>query len=853
MKIFILFKVCLIEFVSSKLSAFQIKEVIGNMNLSSSDRKMVEFSLINPVFGYLFESTGTLSNLRLYGMNMNGRVEEGDGEHLCKDSVFGLLVELFPSPAGTISYIRNMACNFGLKFDKKKREGIIFLSTMFAHVLKSSDEEINEFPEHQKIKKLILSKDDQGKNLSSIFDSRVIKLMTIHAFILNILDETEDLELYLQNILDKVKDAPMVDVSENVLDRVLAIERKHKDFPYSKLRQPPPSAVIPFYYRGTDEFSNKKRFSDCVETVLLSVCNCIFYDAEQEGYSTKGVDLDAELVKFYSKYKEVSTVSLKMRKDWSRVVQGLDDFENKDGSRYRTNVLSYRRASRNEINAGIMNMMNFLMKMFRIDNGSFWKGFNGRNLEKKLKELFEIVGPRGMVVDTSDSKFREFKRQDGYDFEGSFKLVFRRGSRRTAVSVEHSAQHASLSVVDLIPENSNYVVRKSSKLAGHLFERFISGSEGNNRIEKKMDIFTRIYFTEYIQTDEQKRGILVDIFDVIGRYSVLNSGVDGNIEMQVDTLKEIAENILRTVDSNDRRQQFKVFLVYKSDLSPDEIVDCWIKSARFINLEICRVWEARVLETKIESLKLKGSEIANLADSAVLNIFRTLRKLDSVKSVEFEGIRDEKAEVVSQGLREMTEVTSVSFRNCRFVKRGASEIAKALCKLTNLKVIDFGGSWLGNRGAGWILREIVFLKKVETVSFSKTGMNGGEGVERIFGMLKECKSLRSVDLSGNRFDSIDSVKLICECFGELWNLERVDISNSLISRAGVAEIAHALLRLPKLESVSLTNELAETGKETLKLAGMEVCIPEEIEKFEVARKKSRIKKFIKRLTCGTEN
>lgn len=109
MKIFILFKVCLIEFVSSKLSAFQIKEVIGNMNLSSSDRKMVEFSLINPVFGYLFESTGTLSNLRLYGMNMNGRVEEGDGEHLCKDSVFGLLVELFPSPAGTISYIRNMA------------------------------------------------------------------------------------------------------------------------------------------------------------------------------------------------------------------------------------------------------------------------------------------------------------------------------------------------------------------------------------------------------------------------------------------------------------------------------------------------------------------------------------------------------------------------------------------------------------------------------------------------------------------------------------------------------------------------------------------------------------------------
>lgn len=860
MKIFIFLKISLIAFAFCKLSPFQIKEVIKNMNISSLERKIVESSIINPVFGYLFESTGALNNLRFYGASINAFIENGNREYsrdTGKDSLSEFLIELFPSPTGTISYIRNITANFGYKFDKKKSQGIKFLATMFAEIIKSNNRDIQEFSEFEKIKKLVLDNDNQIENLSSIFNSKIIKLMSIHTFILNVLDNNKDLELYLSIILDTIKgeNVQILEIDCNILDAVLEIETKLNDFPYSKLRQPPSSAVIPFYYREINKFSKKKSFSDCAEIVLLELCNCLFYVPEHFSYSTKGLGPDTKLAIFYTKYDKLFTISLNVRKEWSRVVQGLDDFKNNDKSRYKTNILSYRKAGRNEINPGIINMMNFLMKICEVDNASFWSDFNGKKLDKKLKQLFKIISPRfqdRILVDTSNSNFKEFKSQDRYDFEGSFNLVFTLPSKnKIIILVEQTSMHASLEVLDSISENKDYTVTKSPNLPILLFQNFVTTSRGISNIAKNMEIFTRIYFTRQVQTNEGKRAVLLDIFDILTRYSLLNSDIYDRefIKIKLNALRVIAGNILSTVNLNDigTRYLFKPFLLYNHDLKVDEIVDCWMKSLSFTNLQIFRLWEIKVQETNIESLKLEISEMTN---SAILNLFNTLRKLASLKSLHFDKIHENGAEIISRELSEMTQLTSLSFKDSWLVKGAVFHISKSLGKLSNLKSINFSRSYIGNTGIEYILCEIITLKNLETLNFSKNNINGGQGIQRIANLLKECRSLKSLDLSGNKFDSVESAKLIIQSIGELSYLETLDLSNSLISKEGVPYIEQIIKRLPKLKSINLSNNLLgekgseiilETSKEFLNLIDIDLSN----NTYEDKEKSNEIPKIIK--------
>lgn len=67
---------------------------------------------------------------------------------------------------------------------------------------------------------------------------------------------------------------------------------------------------------------------------------------------------------------------LQMRSE-SKVIQGLDDFKNKDESIYQLHKIVYLKDKRNEIDTGLINMINVLIKICNLDHQEIWKDFEG--------------------------------------------------------------------------------------------------------------------------------------------------------------------------------------------------------------------------------------------------------------------------------------------------------------------------------------------------------------------------------------------------------------------------------------------------------------------------------------------
>jgi hypothetical protein len=111
----------LLQLVVTKLSLETIRDVVkkldplippqgqsgSTMDLSQPSSQTnsapipISSTIINPIFGYLFESTGMLSNIRYYGPELNFIEKDGRREYASdtsKDPVTDLIISLFPLP-----------------------------------------------------------------------------------------------------------------------------------------------------------------------------------------------------------------------------------------------------------------------------------------------------------------------------------------------------------------------------------------------------------------------------------------------------------------------------------------------------------------------------------------------------------------------------------------------------------------------------------------------------------------------------------------------------------------------------------------------------------------------------------
>lgn len=799
--------------IHSKLSPKDIRDVIESQEIDASKRQILRSSIINPIYGYLFEAVGALNNIRFYGPLLKSGKSKDNKRDFAKDSsdddIVKLSILLFPSPTGILNHIRNIDTNFGYKIKKiiEEGSGIHLMSKLFIKVLTNQpvDGEALEINPN-----IYTDEIDQvvdivhSKNKSQVFnnvDSQLIKLMIFHSFMINILDDKQHLKEYLSYILDNsteyLKELPCLNI--DLCNQVLEFGKRYLIFPYSPINKPPSNSAIPIYDRQNGHFIQNQTFSDCADVLLLNLCNCLLYDPVMLCYSTNKLPEKSDISTFYQKYNILYTITDEIRNEWSKVIQGLPNFTSEDDDgKYKLNEILYiKKEVRNEVEPGIINMMNILIKIFKIDHIKFWQGFKGKdNIHEKLLELFNLIS-NGCKISIKNYKFEEEKIGQRLDITGSFDIKFE-GIKDLdiTITIEHSVTHAEMKI-------SNYEMRVSEiqevqevqtdSLLSALYLVFFM----RNKNVENSNIFKTIYFSEPLQTNEQKKKILNKILESIAQDTKSTNNI----------LEGITVSILETVNLNDNgtKELFLPYLVYLDGLSDSEIIKCWKRSLTVgVESDIDRVWLPKMKKRKLSEL---GMEMISIPLKRKLNAFETLSALDSLESLELMGLQPEEIVDVSNGLNRLYQLKNITLSQNKFSKIFSCDqikcLSDALSQLTSLRSFDLSFNLQKYVGTGFfriLLGDLTQLTglKIANVCFLQSE------IECLSDVLLKLTNLTSLHISDSQRND-QGFDIFAKTISEMRQLTKLSLSNFKLNENKKFSFPEAPEHASNLKSLSFSS------------------------------------------------
>lgn len=792
--------------VYSKISPVCIKEVIDELTQYESIAKLYTSSIINPIYGYLFQASGALNNIRFFGPSMETEKKDNFRNYSLdssNDDIVKLAIELFPSPTGTICHIRNMKDNFGYIFKNNIEEGILFLCNMFVKVLENNDEYDHGY-EHeafQKVREILL------KGNISLFDntnSQIIKLMMIHSFAINVFDDKNDLKRYITIISDSITNIDILELFSlniNVTDEVLKVENNYKEFPYSKWNQPPSNSVISIYDRKTDSFNGDKFFSDCADVLLLNLCNCLFYDPEKLCYSTEKLEKGSRIYNFYQSHNKLFTITDDVRNEWSRVIQGLDNFSTVDNSKYKLNKIVYVAKKRNEVEVGMLNMMNILIKICNVNHDEFWRDFDGENIFGKIEELLSIISSTTMNITVKGIKFYELDIKHRMEVFGGFEIIFENSRKKITMAVCHTVNHAEISLAQYennVNDNLIDIAVDTENLCGFIFYNYVAIATDIEMQNFNLMIFDIIYFLGPIKTNEEKLEILLMILDTITK---------PDDEGFSEILLGIYRSILDTIDLTDigTREIFLTSLVYNEDLTDTEILENWKKSLTMRYYDIYKLWEARILNISRSSIIMK---CYNIPSERIVDAFTILSRLSHLETLYLVGIDKNIAGEIADGLGKLNQLSTLDISNNHLDPETMKYFAEAIGKLTNLNYLNISNNNLGCDGSKYISQALFKLENLISfdASFCKIGSDGIEFISASFPYLRNLKHLK---MPYNELYSVGARKLSIN-LESLQSLSTVNLSYNEFGEYGVREIEFELIKLNSLKYFDLSNNIHST-------------------------------------------
>lgn len=793
-------------------------------NVHIGKNLLLKNSIINPIFGFLFQSTGILSNLRFYSPEIEiEKVSEIRQYYLdsSTNDFYKLLIELFPSPSGILSISNTDDIqNFASIAFKSKCKTLQFFASMFIKILnpehKTSIEPV--FETFIRIQELFLS----SSTLFGPQNTRILKLLVIHAFVINFADSKEDLEKYLENVLKEVHNDVSFDIYNfpiDILQETLRLNKEYKSFPYSKINKPPSNELIPIFDRSKSEkenpFITKNLFPDCADVLLLHICNCLLFDSNTGTYSIASLPKSSDIAKFYSKHRVPFTTSKEIRKEWSRVVQGLDNFNYETKKTpYNTNLIIYKREMRNEIKSGLINMMNVLIKIFDLDHKTFWSNFRGiKDIKRKVKLLFKLITPsfegRTVKVEIYQENFLEFDSMGRRDFSGNFYLIFKQPSgREITMKIKHYTYHAEMNFVDSKNQNydDQYLYEFYHSLPSTLplifLKKYIEPSLRIMQSDSSSDILQNILFSGNIDIDKYKRAILIKIFMYLieDKYVIEDKTRNETIEL----LKSIATNILSSVPMQDPaiKNKFSSFLVYQENLTEEEIIKFWIKSFKIERPTIYRLWNKKILSLKIEEVNMTFPEINT---KFVKVLFDTLENCSSLKSLQLKEIPEKIKKMVCSEIGRLKKLKSLDISDNKIGVKSVFDLSSSLEKLDNLEKLNLSSTLasslfsekIKDKSKSTVLNAISKLKNLKVLNLSNNDLYFKENVN-FSSIIANLKELKALDLGNNSISDTEVVKAICDILGELSNLTYIDLSGNGIGPYDTKFVSMALAKLHNL-------------------------------------------------------
>lgn len=861
------------------LSPEDIHEVTESLEVDENKKQMLKFSIINPICGYLFEATGALHNIRFFGPLL----ELGQGDDYKRnysndssdDDVVKLAILLFPSPTGTLCHIRNTFSNFGSKIQnqiKDKGKGIKIMSDLFLQALntqtKTDSEDGNVKDEIKQVKSILIR-----KNKTLVFsdtDSQIIKLSMIHSFMINVLDNKDHLKEYLINILNNSTGIENIPLLNNVeaAGQVVKFRKQYDSFPYSLFDQPPSNSKIPLYYWQTGTYDKEKTFSDCADVLLLNLCNCLLYDSSKLNYSVEKLDPNSEIYKFYQKYnfKNLHIITDEIRNDWSKVVQGLDNFATKDASKYKLNEILYMKKDlRNEVGPGIINMMNILIKICNIDHEGFWKDFNGiRDTERKLLELFNMISSCKSKISIKNCRLKEEEIGTRFEILGDFEIYFElKDMFALVIRVEQTSKHAEMKVTNYQVGPSkiqNIKAIEEKNLLDNIYMNYVQKFE---RADLKNN--DNLASTAYFKLPMYNYLVKAYILRELNKFE--------NDQRLKEILKGIKVSILETINLRDPiiGERFIEDFIYLDGFTDQEITAFWKNSfslSKTASTEVYQLWSSRLKETKTSEIQLDDF----IAEVFIPSIFETLSELPSLESLnlKFWHSDPETTSAILQNLGNLSQLKTLAF--IESLSSCISEdpiqikhLLESLLKLKNLESLELSQSYLSTNLFNeeelyslLISRLQTLTKlKISEVEFSESEMkflakilvqlknlkilqieclqssNTFDGFECFTTVLSQMNNLVEFSISDVKFDDKGRGNCLADAIGQLQNLQTLSIkttgslnpeaAKNLALNISKLKILNKLCLFTTSTSDSLTNYISKTISQLTNLVSLDIA------------------------------
>ncbi|OAG32575.1 hypothetical protein NEIG_02554, partial [Nematocida sp. ERTm5] len=257
---------------------------------------------------------------------------------------------------------------------------------------------------------------------------------------------------------------------------------KYRIFPFMDSSQLPSYTRVKAYNRkdgesindeSSGEFINdeSRKYSNCVETTLMSLFLCLVYDPETNRYNTDYLPNNEKtkpLKDFFRKYTEPAEVTEhEMHQDWCRVVADLKNAK-----------ILYLKEKTNELDSSLLNILyvvsditgnkeEVVNEIEEIEELIADKNINDKiDIEESLTTIFkELSNNKNLEVECV--AFTVGTREDKkLDLFGEFKLAYTFNERKKGILVEIKSGHSSISLLEdsLSIEEKNIIKEKLTKV-----------------------------------------------------------------------------------------------------------------------------------------------------------------------------------------------------------------------------------------------------------------------------------------------------------------------------------------------------------------------------------------------------
>ncbi|KAI5136073.1 hypothetical protein NEAUS05_1597, partial [Nematocida ausubeli] len=259
-----------------------------------------------------------------------------------------------------------------------------------------------------------------------------------------------------------------------LMKKTQEILNTYRVFPFIDSTQIPAYTSVPRYNRKLGIFSanHLEDYSNCVESMILSLFCCLAYDPSDFTYKTDHMgSVSPSLKEFFSPENQpFDTTKANFQKKWCKVVADLKEPN-----------ISYCN-DRNELDCGIINMLMVIAEIVNISKEEKDKilGFSERlkekqgslenSLSKDIQEYTKMLLKRLSKTENVEIQFSKLKSNMGtsgrYDISGRIDILFEQDGIKNTIVLGISTGHSTIDMEPTVMDFEDDRMEKVSEIAG---------------------------------------------------------------------------------------------------------------------------------------------------------------------------------------------------------------------------------------------------------------------------------------------------------------------------------------------------------------------------------------------------